>query len=254
MMPCRRNLAATFRSHILNSRDADNIVNHTPVRVLGSCSFMYMRQGDVYILGVTKQNANVMMAFRFMTNVSALLSSMPNPHSCVNLTFWLKGTVRIFHTLPMCTVYKKQCHVHLGICHIMPYLKACREMLITLLGHLIYQWMTWKYVFLQVVSLCKSYFGGEFSEQSIKNNFVLIYELLDEIMDFGYPQVQPLPSPPAQENLMSSMCPLPMPPCGSSTSSVACKDCSIARWPCLPSSGSCERIKPPFGSQLAEKS
>lgn len=41
----------------------------------------------------------------------------------------------------------------------------------------------------QVVTLCKSYFGGEFSEQSIKNNFVLIYELLDEIMDFGYPQV-----------------------------------------------------------------
>ena len=41
----------------------------------------------------------------------------------------------------------------------------------------------------QVVSLCKAYFGGEFSEQSIKGNFVLIYELLDEIMDFGYPQV-----------------------------------------------------------------
>ena len=41
----------------------------------------------------------------------------------------------------------------------------------------------------QVVTLFQSYFGGEFSEQSIKNNFVLIYELLDEIMDFGYPQV-----------------------------------------------------------------
>lgn len=40
-----------------------------------------------------------------------------------------------------------------------------------------------------MVDLCKSYFGGEFTEQSIKNNFVLIYELLDEIMDFGYPQV-----------------------------------------------------------------
>ena len=74
---CRRNLAATFRSHILNSRDADNIVNHTPVRVLGSCSFMYMRQGDVYILGVTKTNANVMMAFRFMTNVSPSPGSVP---------------------------------------------------------------------------------------------------------------------------------------------------------------------------------
>jgi hypothetical protein len=45
---------------------------------------------------------------------------------------------------------------------------------------------------MQVVTLCKSYFGGEFSEQSIKNNFVLIYELLDEIMDFGYPQVYPV--------------------------------------------------------------
>ncbi|KAK9909474.1 hypothetical protein WJX75_002828 [Coccomyxa subellipsoidea] len=103
-----RNLASTFRTHILNSREVDNIANLTPVRVLGSCSFMYMRHGDVYILGVTKSNANVMMAFEFMTNV---------------------------------------------------------------------------------VTLCKAYFGGECSEQSIKNNFVLIYELLDEIMDFGYPQI-----------------------------------------------------------------
>ena len=42
---------------------------------------------------------------------------------------------------------------------------------------------------LQVVTLFKSYFGGDFSEQSIKNNFVLIYELLDETLDYGYPQV-----------------------------------------------------------------
>uniref|UniRef100_A0AAZ3Q548 MHD domain-containing protein n=1 Tax=Oncorhynchus tshawytscha TaxID=74940 RepID=A0AAZ3Q548_ONCTS len=32
-----------------------------------------------------------------------------------------------------------------------------------------------------------SYFG-KISEENIKNNFVLIYELLDEILDFGYPQ------------------------------------------------------------------
>ena len=44
-------------------------------------------------------------------------------------------------------------------------------------------------VCMQIVTLFKSYFGGEFSEQSIKSNFVLIYELLDEILDFGYPQV-----------------------------------------------------------------
>lgn len=42
-----------------------------------------------------------------------------------------------------------------------------------------------------MVTLLKSYFGGEFSEQSIKNNFVLIYELLDETLDFGYPQARP---------------------------------------------------------------
>ena len=56
----------------------------------------------------------------------------------------------------------------------------------------------------QIVTLFKSYFGGEFSEQSIKGNFVLIYELLDETLDFGFPQVgscrpqlQPLPGPRA---------------------------------------------------------
>ena len=82
IVPCRRNLAAAFRSHIINSREADNIASLTPVRVLGSCSFMYMRHGDVYILGVTKSNANVMMAFQFMTNVRpAMLSALL--HACI---------------------------------------------------------------------------------------------------------------------------------------------------------------------------
>ncbi|KAG6396938.1 hypothetical protein SASPL_143097 [Salvia splendens] len=40
----------------------------------------------------------------------------------------------------------------------------------------------------EAVTLFKSYFGGSFDEDAIRNNFVLIYELLDEIMDFGYPQ------------------------------------------------------------------
>lgn len=38
------------------------------------------------------------------------------------------------------------------------------------------------------INICKSYFG-QFNETQIKNNFVLIYELLDEIMDYGYPQI-----------------------------------------------------------------
>eukprot|EP00475_Leptophrys_vorax_P036958 TRINITY_DN63173_c0_g1_i2.p1 TRINITY_DN63173_c0_g1~~TRINITY_DN63173_c0_g1_i2.p1 ORF type:complete len:439 (+),score=51.33 TRINITY_DN63173_c0_g1_i2:514-1830(+) len=40
----------------------------------------------------------------------------------------------------------------------------------------------------EAVALFKSYFGGTFDEDAIRNNFVLIYELLDEIMDFGFPQ------------------------------------------------------------------
>lgn len=33
----------------------------------------------------------------------------------------------------------------------------------------------------QAVALFKSYFGGAFDEDAIRNNFVLIYELLDGI-------------------------------------------------------------------------
>ncbi|KAL7422227.1 clathrin associated protein complex medium subunit [Cryptotrichosporon argae] len=37
------------------------------------------------------------------------------------------------------------------------------------------------------ITISRSYFG-KLDEESVKNNFVLIYELLDEILDFGYPQ------------------------------------------------------------------
>lgn len=36
-------------------------------------------------------------------------------------------------------------------------------------------------------AVMQSYFG-KITEENVKNNFVLIYELLDEILDFGYPQ------------------------------------------------------------------
>lgn len=40
----------------------------------------------------------------------------------------------------------------------------------------------------RLVTLCKAYFpNGEFSENHVRKNFALIYELLDEVMDFGYP-------------------------------------------------------------------
>lgn len=41
----------------------------------------------------------------------------------------------------------------------------------------------------KIVALGKSYFGS-FNEQSVKENFTLVYELLDEMIDFGLPKTQ----------------------------------------------------------------
>jgi len=40
----------------------------------------------------------------------------------------------------------------------------------------------------QIVNLVKAYFNGSYGEEIVKEHFSLIYELLDEIVDFGYPQ------------------------------------------------------------------
>ena len=39
----------------------------------------------------------------------------------------------------------------------------------------------------KLIDALKEYFG-EVCEESIRDNFVIIYELFDEMMDFGYPQ------------------------------------------------------------------
>lgn len=40
--------------------------------------------------------------------------------------------------------------------------------------------------FLERVSVIgQSYLGGKFDEEGVKNNFTLVYEILDEICDFG---------------------------------------------------------------------
>ncbi|KAK2959518.1 putative AP-2 complex subunit mu [Blattamonas nauphoetae] len=40
----------------------------------------------------------------------------------------------------------------------------------------------------KLVEVFKSYFGGLFNEDTIKKHFPLMYELIDEAFDFGYPQ------------------------------------------------------------------
>ena len=46
--------------------------------------------------------------------------------------------------------------------------------------------MIFKFLY-KLVEVMKVYFK-ELEEESIRDNFVIIYELLDEMMDFGYPQ------------------------------------------------------------------
>ncbi|CAD8161646.1 unnamed protein product [Paramecium octaurelia] len=41
----------------------------------------------------------------------------------------------------------------------------------------------------QLSKICKSYFQGILDENCIKKNFVLIYEILDEVLDYGIPQI-----------------------------------------------------------------
>uniref|UniRef100_A0A7S0N9W6 MHD domain-containing protein n=1 Tax=Pyramimonas obovata TaxID=1411642 RepID=A0A7S0N9W6_9CHLO len=98
-----RSLADAFRTQIVQAKDTAT----SPVRQLAGFNFCYIRCNNVYVLTVTKCNANAALAFKFMVQVTQLL---------------------------------------------------------------------------------KSYFN-KFDEESIRNNFVLIYELLDEVLDYGYPQI-----------------------------------------------------------------
>lgn len=65
-----RDVAEIFRTQILNSKDSGV---QPPVRTLGSVTFMYLRNADIYILCLTRNNANVMLAFKFMTSVGLAL-------------------------------------------------------------------------------------------------------------------------------------------------------------------------------------
>ena len=58
-----RQMAGAFKTEILNGgKDRGNV----PVVNVGACSFMYRRERDVYVVAVTRQNANAMLAFTFL--------------------------------------------------------------------------------------------------------------------------------------------------------------------------------------------
>ncbi|KAJ5463101.1 Clathrin adaptormu subunitC-terminal [Penicillium sp. IBT 31633x] len=98
---CRPRLADIFRIQVISNPQV-----RSPILTLGSTTFSHVKHENIYLVAVTKSNANAALVFEFLY---------------------------------------------------------------------------------RLVMLGKSYFG-KFDEEAVKNNFVLIYELLDEILDFGYPQ------------------------------------------------------------------
>lgn len=97
----KRSISDVFRIQVISNPDI-----RSPIATLGSTSFFHVKHENIYIVAVTKLNANAAIIFQFL--------------------------------------YK-------------------------------------------LISIGTIYFG-KFDEEAVKNNFVLIYELLDEILDFGYPQ------------------------------------------------------------------
>ncbi|KAG2175992.1 hypothetical protein INT44_000471 [Umbelopsis vinacea] len=97
----KRSVADIFRIQVISNTDV-----RSPIITLGSTSFFHVRHENLYIVAVTKWNANSALVFEF--------------------------------------------------CY-------------------------------RVINIGRAYFG-KFDEEAVKNNFVVIYELLDEILDFGYPQ------------------------------------------------------------------
>mmetsp|Transcript_37470 Transcript_37470/g.93140 ORF Transcript_37470/g.93140 Transcript_37470/m.93140 type:complete len:460 (-) Transcript_37470:144-1523(-) len=98
-----RNMAQAFRTEVIQGKDRGNV----PIVNIGACSFMYRREKNVYLVAVTRANANAMLCFQFLN---------------------------------------------------------------------------------ELVALFTSYFSS-FTEDAIRSNFVIIYELLDEILDHGFPQI-----------------------------------------------------------------
>ncbi|KAJ4353721.1 clathrin associated protein complex medium subunit [Didymosphaeria variabile] len=98
---CRPRLADVFRIQVISNAQV-----RSPILTLGSTTFSHVKHENIYLVAVTKSNANAALVFEF--------------------------------------IYR-------------------------------------------LIALGKAYFG-KFDEEAVKNNFVLVYELLDEILDFGYPQ------------------------------------------------------------------
>ena len=104
-----RDAHEVFKTTVINNvNDNNNILSNSPIRFINGDSYLYIRHQDMYVVAVTKKNANSVMIFQYLYNL---------------------------------------------------------------------------------IEVFKAYFGNDYNEEALRDNFVLVYELLDETMDYGYPQL-----------------------------------------------------------------
>jgi hypothetical protein len=83
-------MADNFRSQILNAK-TESAALQSPIRKMGSCTFIYLRHNDVYVVGITRNNANVMLALKFMTSVGSGAPPRPLPSPRPAACSWDRG-------------------------------------------------------------------------------------------------------------------------------------------------------------------
>jgi len=81
-------------------------------------------------------------------------------------------------------------YVCVYVCGLMvpsPFLRAANVFLVAATRENVNAAMVFQFLY-ALVDVFKAYFGGGFEEEVVRENFSLVYELLDEVMDFGYAQ------------------------------------------------------------------
>lgn len=174
----RRNLASAFRTEVINSKETD-AASLAPVRQFGDASYVYLRHGGVYLLAITKRNSNAASLMQFLSRVGGPRGPLPPFVCALPLPAFLlrllarSATPTQIPSRPMGPSYKPSAvfssHAPVPLTLFNPPPTHVRAV--------------------QLVDLVRAYCHGEFSEEVVKGNFVLIYELLDEVLDHGYPQV-----------------------------------------------------------------
>ena len=170
------------------SSNAVDVQSLPPVRVVGRVKFMFIRVANVYVCAATKLNVNVSMCFAFLKSA---IGTFQVRKECIQKrdffriprTLPVKGGVlllcvsfcaggRVREELYAASVFFfHACHAFLSIRILFRY--ARRAATDAAFSFLI---------------LSQSYFG-KVNENNIRANFVLIYELFDEMCDNGYPQI-----------------------------------------------------------------